>query len=768
MTSADPKRPHVLWFALVALVVMCGGYVLLHRAVPSKSYKVGIGRFPPFAMVSDEGKPSGFVYDLVNEVATRKGIRVEWVPIPNGAPDPFLADGRVDLYPLMAITDEREKTFAMSDPWWENSLGLVSDRETPVNSVEIASRSRIGVMDLTFGSRLVAKEFPGAKIHPTRQFPALIEMLCSREVDAVMIEQRTLNQLWTEGIPSCQGRKLTFHWFPKLNIRYGVGARKGMVNDSHELQQEFMKLAMDGTMTTLGERWGVWIPNQVASVRRSVIIQDRNTWLLAGILIVSFLLGLMIWQNGRTFAARRASEEALQAKSRFLAMISHEIRTPLNGVLGMAELLHETPLNPQQQSHVSTIRSSGEVLLAVINDLLDFSRLEARRLHVEAIPFSPGAAAEEAAMISAGKAEANNLRVLVIVDHKTPGTIIGDPIRTRQILSNLVSNATKFTHNGRVVVRVKPSPDRSRVSFLVEDNGPGIEPEVQNRLFKPFVQADESIARKFGGTGLGLAICQQLCRLLGGEIGVQSELGKGSRFWFDLPASEASGLGRFDSMPKSRIAGVVSDPDLRECLEEILYFSAYDLVWVPELPSSRAEGFVAVLADEAELKDQLPPAGGPPVILLPKVGIITSRAVLDHFSTALSVAIANPSSADAPLNLKLLVAEDNLINQKVIRAMLGRLGCHSDFVENGEEAVRLVRDSAFDGVLMDVNMPGMDGLEATRRIREFNRDLPIVALSAATEFHDDQQAWLLAGMNGFISKPVDLHALRVQLAEIKK
>jgi two-component system, sensor histidine kinase len=148
--------------------------------------------------------------------------------------------------------------------------------------------------------------------------------------------------------------------------------------------------------------------------------------------------------------------------------------------------------------------------------------------------------------------------------------------------------------------------------------------------------------------------------------------------------------------------------------------------------------------------------------------VITSRVVLDHFSTALSLATVQPISADAPLNLKLLVAEDNLINQKVIRAMLGRLGCHSDFVENGEEAVRLARNTAFDGVLMDVNMPGMDGLEATRRIREFNRDLPIVALSAATEFQDDQQAWLLAGMNGFISKPVDLQALRVQLAELKK
>jgi signal transduction histidine kinase/CheY-like chemotaxis protein len=754
------------WFSLALGVIgVCAISFLLLRSRHPKVLRVGIGAFPPFSYVSATGEPSGFVHDLVNEAGRRTGTEIQWVPVRKGGPDAPLREGAFDVMALMAITDARMAEFAVSDSWWENNLGLVSDRTDPVDSVAKTVKRRIGVMNLSFGAAMAAREFPGAVIVPFRQFEELIAALCSRQADAVMLDQRTLNQLWTEGIASCQGRKLTFHWFPQLSLRYAVVGLKHRQADADFLEHEIMKLAADGTMTRIGERWGVAVPNQAASFQRTVMVQQRNTLLYGAVALVSCLLGVAVWQNRRTQAARQAAEEALQAKSRFLAMISHEIRTPLNGVLGMSGLLRETPLNTQQRGQVETIRNSGEVLLTVINDLLDFSRLEAGRMAVERISFSPALAAEDATLMLSGQAQTNGLRVVVIVDRNTPAAIEGDPMRTRQILANLIANAVKFTKDGRITVRVHAVDSGARVRFSIRDTGTGIPSDVQERLFQPFVQADDSIARRFGGTGLGLAICSQLTALLGGAIGVNSEPGQGSLFWVELPVRNAQPGSNSCTYPRTRIGCLVADPEVRECLREIFDTSSYEAIWTASENGPFA-GLAALLVDRASYGNLALPAGHPPVVWLPATGIISPRTVLDPFSSTFT---AEPSTVeDAPLGLNLLVAEDNLINQRVIGAMLGRLGCRSDFVENGLDAVELAKAGSFDGVLMDVNMPVMDGIEAARLIRKMLPDLPIVALSAAAEFHSDADAWRSAGMTEFLTKPLDMKVLKGKLTLLKR
>lgn len=371
------------------------------------------------------------------------------------------------------------------------------------------------------------------------------------------------------------------------------------------------------------------------------------------------------------------AHSATLAKSRFLAMMSHEIRTPMHGVLGLAEVLNRTPLDPDQRSLLDTIHTTGAALLALLNDILDFSRIEAGRMDIESVPAEPARLLDDVALLLRGSAETRGLLLEVHCHEDVPAIVKTDPMRLRQVWINLIANAVKFTDRGRVSA-VLDVAARTRESVTlrgqVRDTGPGIPADMLARLFEPFYQGDGSAARRLGGSGLGLAICKRLLEQMGGSLGVESAPGEGSVFSFLLP--------------------VEVEP----------------IHWPDPVP---------------------PPARAP---------------------------------ADLP-GLRLLVVDDNAVNRLVARRQLDVLGISAiTIATSGEEALAQIRAGHFDIVLMDIQMPGMDGLETTRRLRELPLPKqPRVIAMTANAFEEDRRASIAAGMNGFLSKPMSLADLREAL-----
>ncbi len=645
--------------------------------LPDRELTIGFAVSPPYAVKTKGGGYEGLSVEVISEAARRRGIRLRWKEFLAPAPDEAILGGQVDLWPMVAITEERKQRYHMTGRWLHTYYCLLSLEHNWIRDAAGAKGRRVSHADAIRTRSLARATLPEAILRekPTRD--DVIASLCRQEVDAAFVETRGVEAALMDRPEVCRDSPLRIALVNGANFPSGVASTFEAAPAADAIREEIVNLARDGTMARIFSRWNLASSADTNIIYDLLEAQDRAVrlrWLTAALVLVMLMMGV---QYVRTREARKAADLANAAKSEFVANMSHEIRTPLNGVLGLSAMLAEAPIPAAQKELVRDLTDCSETLLAVINDILDFSKIEAGKLAVESAPFNLRESIRAATAAQAQRARQKGLAWEVSVDDAVPAWVAGDPGRLKQVLLNLVSNAVKFTHSGGVQVKAGMAPDGT-VSFSVIDTGIGMDEAAAAHLFQPFTQADSTTTRKYGGTGLGLAICKRLAGLMNGEIGARSTLGVGSHFWFRLPLPAAAPVAKSGRMPAL--------------------------------------------------------AGGP-----------------------------RPASIQ-----RILLAEDNAVNRRVVEHLIRKQGLEVTSVDDGRKAVDAVRLGGFSLVLMDCQMPEMDGYQAAAHIRDWEKQLslpriPIVALTAHAMLGDREKC-LASGMDDYLTKPVNPQVLAQALA----